>query len=227
MTGRSNTWSHSASESAWPASSRIQRPRSDSTTSARSSRRFWKSSATSRMASTRLCFASSDSGRLWPAPYGVRLHRRARGSSDRPLPRGRGGRRLLLLRWKASRTSTSTPVRVRPLSLGSGARWLALLRDRRRRRRLRRRIGPARGSRAGEHVRPDRRGRRDPRGRVDAGTGYQRPGEHPGRRRCRSCSRRTLRLRRSQRLTATSVRRVDGAAVAAAFTGQAAVQVAI
>ena len=48
---------------------------SDSTSSAWSSTRFWRSSATSRMASTRLCFASSDSGRLWPAPRGVRLQR--------------------------------------------------------------------------------------------------------------------------------------------------------
>ena len=66
-------------------------------------------------------------------------------------------------------------------------------------------IGPARGSRAGEHVRPDRRARRDPRGRVDAGTGYHGPGEHPGRRRrhAASWSRRALRLRGSQRLTSS------------------------
>ena len=71
-------------------------------------------------------------------------------------------------------------------------RWPALLRGRRRRRRLRRRLrprfGPARGSRAREHVRPDRRARRDPRGRVDAGTRYHSPGEHPGRRRRHAAS---------------------------------------
>ena len=66
-------------------------------------------------------------------------------------------------------------------------------------------IGPPRRSRAGEHVRPDRRDRRDPRRRVDAGTRYHGPGERPGRRRrhAASWSRRPPRLRGSQRLTSS------------------------
>ena len=110
--------------------------------------------------------------------------------------------------WKDSRTPQARRLGCDRCNSALGTRSPALLRDRRRRRRLRRRIGPARGSRAGEHVRPDRRARRDPRGRVDAGTGYHDPGEHPGRRRhhAASWSRRPLRLRRSQPLTSEKCR---------------------
>ena len=88
------------------------------------------------------------------------------------------------------------------VSSALGARWAARLRDRRRRRRLRPRIGPAHGSRADEHVRPDRRARRDPPGRVDAGAGYLGPGASAGGRRSRaaSWSLEHIRLRRSQRM---------------------------
>ena len=110
MTGRSSIWPHSASESAWPANSRSQRPRSDSTTSARSSTRFWRSSATSRMASIRPCFASSDSGRRWPAPCGVRLHRRSSRQQRSAATPKTSRPPSTSAAWKVSRTSTSTPV---------------------------------------------------------------------------------------------------------------------
>ena len=107
---------------------------------------------------------------------------KARGSSDRPLLRRRGGRRLLLLRGRSPERRQARRFGCDRGNSALGARWPALLRDRRRRRRLRRRIGPARRSRAGEHDRPDRRARRHALGRFRAGTGYHGPGKHPRRR---------------------------------------------
>ena len=66
----------------------------------------------------------------------------ARGSSDRPLPRRGGGRRLLLLRGKSPERRQARRIGCDRCHSALGARWPALLRDRRRRRRLRRRIGP-------------------------------------------------------------------------------------
>ena len=167
--------------------------------------------------------AGRDSGgaprpRPWPLPtraprLGTRggpAHPRAavgfpgkgRGRRDRPLLRRRRGRRLLLLRGKSPERPQARRVGCDRCDSAVGARSPTLLRDRRRRRRLRRRIGPPRGSRASERVRADRRARREPGARVDTGTGYDSPGEHPsrGRRGAASWSHRPLRLRGSQRL---------------------------
>ena len=104
-------------------------------------------------------------------------------AGDRPLLRRRGGRRLLLLRGESPERRQARRLGCDRCDSALGARWPAPLRDRRRRPRLRRQIGPRRRSRAGEHVRPDRRARWNPRGRVGGGTGYHGPGEHPARRR--------------------------------------------
>ncbi len=177
MTGRSSIWPHSASESAWPANSRSQRPRSDSTTSARSSTRFWRSSATSRTASIRPCFASSDSGRRWPAPCGVRLHRRSSRQQRSAATPKTSRPPSTSAAWKVSRTSTSTPVWARPLSFGSGN---AMAGSPSRSSTTASATTPGsvtqRRSRAGEHVGPDRRARWNPRGRVGAQDGVPRSG---------------------------------------------------
>ena len=158
------------------------------------------------MASTRLCFASSGSGRRWPAPYGVRLHRRSSRQQRSAATPKTWRRPSTSAAWKVSRTSTSTPVWVRPLSFGSGSAM----------RRLSFEIvddGVGYDVESARHAGQGLANMSDriaalggsPPGRVDAGTGYHGPGEHPGRRRrhAASWSRRALRLRRSQRLTSS------------------------
>ena len=121
MTEHSNIWSHLATRSAWPANLRIQSSHSGSTTSAKSSKRFCWSSATSPMASTRLCFASSDCGKLWPASCGVRLHRQSSRHQRSAATPKTWRPPSTSAAWRASRTPPSTPVRVRPRQFDSGS----------------------------------------------------------------------------------------------------------
>ena len=114
------------------------------------------------MASTRLCFASSDSGGSGRRRAAFGFTGDGRGTSDRPLLRRGGGRRLLLLPGRPPEHPQARRLGCERCNSALGTRSPAVRRARRRRRRLRRRVGPARRSRAGEHVRPDRRARRDP-----------------------------------------------------------------
>ena len=151
---------------------------------ARSSTRFCRSSATSPMASTRLCFASWDSRRPWPALVAAvgftgegRGRQRSAATPKTSRPPSTSAAR------KVSRTSTSTPGRgataVIRLWERDGQLFFEIVDDG---------VGfdvesaRARG-RTGSANMSDRIAahRGNPGARVGAGTGYDGPGGHPDR----------------------------------------------